>query len=299
MKKVQVLLSTYNGEKYLKEQIESIIKQEEVEISLLVRDDGSTDKTIEILEEISKKNTNIKFYKGENKGPARSFMELVQKSEEADYYAFADQDDVWETKKIISAVKKLNNSDIPELYVSSVTIVDENLNNLEKKEIQGKFTFEGEMIKNFAYGCTQVFSKKLRDIINLYEPQYIIMHDSWITRVCYAIGGNVIIDKNSYIKYRQHSNNVVGYKDYGIKKLKKQFNIAFKEKTKMRVNIAMELKSGYKDLLTQKSLETIENLIEYTRNTKAKKWLLFNKEFRTNSFIINTKMIIAILLNKF
>lgn len=299
MKKVQVLLSTYNGEKYLKEQIESIIKQEEVEISLLVRDDGSTDKTIEILEEISKNNTKIKYYKGENKGPARSFMELVQKSEEADYYAFSDQDDIWETKKIISAVNKLNNPDIPELYISSVKIVDENLNNLGEKEIQGKFTFEGEMIKNFAYGCTQVFSKKLRDIINLYHPQYIIMHDSWITRVCYAIGGNVIIDRNSFIKYRQHSNNVVGYKDGGIKKLKKQFNIAFKEKTKMRVKIAIELKSGYKDLLTTKALETIENLIEYTRNTKSKKWLLFNKDFRTNSFIINTKMIIAILLNKF
>lgn len=299
MKKVQVLLSTYNGQKYLKEQIESIIKQEEVEISLLVRDDGSTDKTIEILEEISKNNTNIKFYKGENKGPARSFIELVQKSEEADYYAFADQDDVWETKKIISAIKKLNKTDIPELYISSVTIVDENLKHIGKKEVQGKFTFEGEMIKNFAIGCTQVFNKKLRDTINLYEPQYIIMHDSWITRVCYAIGGNVIIDKNSYIKYRQHSNNVVGYKDDGIKKLKKQFNIAFKEKTKMRVNIAVELKSGYKDLLTKQSLETIENLIEYPRNAKAKIKLLFNKDFRTNSFTINTKMIMAIILNKF
>ena len=299
MKKVQVLLSTYNGEKYIKEQIESIIKQEEVEISLLVRDDGSTDKTIEILEEISKNNTNIKFYKGENKGPARSFMELVQKSEEANYYAFADQDDVWETRKIISAIKKLNKTDIPELYISSVTIVDENLEHIGKKEVQGKFTFEGEMIKNFAIGCTQVFNKKLRDIINLYEPQYIIMHDSWITRVCYAIGGNVIIDENSYIKYRQHSNNVVGYKDNGIKKLKKQFNIAFKEKTKMRVNIAMELKSGYKDLLIEQSLEIIENLIEYPRNAKAKTKLLFNKDFRTNSFTINTKMIMAIILNKF
>ncbi len=299
MKKVQVLLSTYNGEKYLKEQIESILKQEEVEISILVRDDGSSDKTIEILEEISKNNTNIEFYKGENKGPARSFMELVQKSEEADYYAFADQDDIWESKKIISAIKKLNNSNIPELYISSVTIVDENLKNIGKKEIQGKFTFEGELIKNFAYGCTQVFNKKLRNIINLYEPQYIIMHDSWITRVCYAIGGNVVIDKNSYIKYRQHSSNVVGYKDGGIKKLKKQFKIAFKEQTKMRVNIAMELKSGYKDLLTTESLETINNLIEYPRSAKAKIKLLFNKDFRTNNFIINSKMIVAILLNKF
>ncbi len=148
-------------------------------------------------------------------------------------------------------------------------------------------------------GCTQVFNKKLRDIINSYEPEYIIMHDSWITRVCYAIGGNVVIDQNTYIKYRQHANNVVGYKDDGIKKLKKQFKIAFKEKTNMRIKIATELKKGYEKLLTENATETINNLIKYTKSIKSKMWLLFNKNFRTNNFKINVKMIIAIILNKF
>lgn len=150
MKKVQVLLSTYNGEKYLKEQIESILKQKEVDIHLLVRDDGSSDSTIKILEEISNKNKKITFYKGKNIGPARSFMELLKKSEEADYYSFADQDDIWEENKIISAINKLKNTNEPELYLSALGIVNEKLENIETKKVSGKYTFEGEMIKNFA-----------------------------------------------------------------------------------------------------------------------------------------------------
>ena len=94
MNKVQVLLSTYNGEKYIKEQIESILNQEGVEVSLLIRDDGSSDRTIEIVKKISEQNNNIILFKGQNMGPARSFMDLVKKSDEVDYYAFADQDDV-------------------------------------------------------------------------------------------------------------------------------------------------------------------------------------------------------------
>lgn len=299
MYKVQVLLSSYNGEKYIEEQIDSILKQEEVEISLLVRDDGSTDKTIDILEKLSA-DERITYYKGENIKPARSFMELVNKSGEFDYFTFADQDDVWNSKKIISAINKLKEKENePSLYISALEIVDENLNTIETKKVEGNFTFEGAIIKNFATGCTQVFNKKLRDIIKSYTPSYIIMHDSWITRVCYAIGGNVIIDDNTYIKYRQHSGNVLGYKDEGFQKLKRQFKIAFIDNISMRVNIAKELKQGYEKLLTENAKEVVENLINYQKNKKAKKWLLKNKNFRTNNSKINRKMKIFIRLNKF
>lgn len=299
MKKVQVLLSTYNGEKYIQEQIETILKQENVEISLLIRDDGSTDKTIEILKNISK-NPKVTYYEGENIGPARSFMDLINKSEEFDYYAFADQDDIWDSKKIISAIDKLETKNTkPALYISALEVVDENLNTIEIKKVTGNFTFEGEMIKNFATGCTQVFNKKLCDKIKQYNPDYIIMHDSWITRVCYAIGGDIIIDQNTYIKYRQHNNNVVGYKDKKLKKLKKQYEIAFKNKISMRANIAKELEKGYGKILAKNEKEVVKNLINYQKDKKAKKWLLNNKNFRTNSTKINIKMKIAIMLNKF
>lgn len=299
MKKVQVLMSTYNGQKYLEEQINSILNQENVEISLLIRDDASSDNTIKILQEMSQKNKNISYFTGENVGPARSFMELVNKSSLTDYYAFADQDDVWNSKKIISAIEKLEKSQKPCMYISALEIVDENLNTVETKKVNGKFTFEGEMIKNFANGCTQVFNRKLCDIVKLYNPKYLIMHDSWITRICYAIGGDVIIDDNAYIKYRQHENNVVGYKDEGLKKLKKQFRIAFKENISMRANIANELKIGYENMLTPDALNVVNCLINYRKNIKDKMWLIKNKNFRTTSTWINLKMILAILLNKF
>ena len=301
MNKVQVLMSTYNGEKYLEEQIDSIVKQEDVELEILVRDDGSKDSSIKILEDLSKKYKNIKYYKGDNLGPARSFMELLNKSDEKfDYYAFADQDDVWMPNKLINAIKKLEEcEDKPALYMSALEIVDENLNFIETKKVEGNFSFEGEMIKNFATGCTMVLNKKLVNIVKEYNPTYLIMHDSWITRVCYAIGGNVIIDEKSYIKYRQHGDNVLGYKDEGLQKLKRQFKIAFKDNVCMRVNIAKELKNGYEDKLADNTREVVENLINYPKDKKAKKWLLHNKNFRTTNKKLNLKMKLGILLNKF
>ena len=274
MYKVQVLLSTYNGEKYIKEQIESILNQKEVEVSLLIRDDGSSDKTIEIIGKLADKNNNIIYYKDENLGPARSFMDLLYKSGEYDYYAFADQDDIWQRKKLISAINMLKEKENePSLYMSALEVVDENLNLIETKKVNGNLSFEGEMIRNFATGCTMVLNKKLCDIIKQYNPSYLIMHDSWITRVCYAVGGNVIIDDNSYIKYRQHTGNVLGYKDEGFQKIKRQFKIAFKNNISMRVNIAKELKNGYYKMLTNEAKEVVDNLINYKEDKKAKKWL--------------------------
>lgn len=301
MDKIQVLLSTYNGEKYLKEQIESILMQEEVEVSILIRDDGSCDRTVEIIENFAKENTNITYYKGTNLGPARSFLDLLNHSGEFHYFAFADQDDVWKPNKLISAIHKLQEveENKPSLYLSALEVVDENLNPIEIKKVDGNFCFEGEIIKNFATGCTQVFNKSLRNIINSYTPNYLIMHDSWITRVCYAIGGNVIIDDKSYILYRQHEKNVLGYQDKGFQKLKRQFKIAFIDNIAMRVSIAQELKNGYEKKLTNQVKEIIENLISYPTNKQAKKWLLKNKNFRTNNAKMNGAIKICILLNKF
>ncbi len=300
MDKIQVLLSTYNGEKYIKEQIQSIIQQEQVEVFLLIRDDGSQDKTLEIIEDMAKLYSNITYYQGDNLGPAKSFMNLVEKSGDFAYFAFADQDDVWKPKKLLSAIEKLKEKkEIPALYVSALEVVDENLNKIAYQPVQGNFCFEGEIIKNFATGCTQVFNANLRNAIRRYQPSYIIMHDSWITRVCYAIGGEVIIDEKTYIQYRQHGKNVLGYKDRGFQKLKRQIKIAFVDNIRMRQNIAKELKNGYEKELTQSAKEVIENLIAYPTKKEAKRWLLKNKKFRTKDAKTNLKRKLAILFNKF
>ena len=98
-KKVAVLLSTYNGEKYVGAQIHSILTQNYKNIEIVVRDDGSKDKTVEIIKEYMQKYSNIVLHQGENLGFIKSFFELL-KYEDADYYAFADQDDIWLPNKI-------------------------------------------------------------------------------------------------------------------------------------------------------------------------------------------------------
>lgn len=85
MSRVLVLMSTYNGEKYLRQQIDSILAQEKVEIELVIRDDGSSDTTIEILKDYSSKNPNVSYYQGKNLKPCKSFMELIRNDYCADY----------------------------------------------------------------------------------------------------------------------------------------------------------------------------------------------------------------------
>lgn len=105
--KIAVLISTYNGEKYIRDQIESIMSQKvDAQIDIIVRDDGSTDKTKDILEEYSKQK-KLKWYTGENLKPANSFFNLLIQNETYDYYAFADQDDYWKNDKLRRAIEKI------------------------------------------------------------------------------------------------------------------------------------------------------------------------------------------------
>lgn len=103
-KSVQVVMSTYNGEKYLKEQIDSILSQEGVDVRLYIRDDGSSDRTTDILASYQE-HKNVKIEKGNNLGFAKSFLTALDECDEADYYAFSDQDDVWEKDKLSTAVQ--------------------------------------------------------------------------------------------------------------------------------------------------------------------------------------------------
>ena len=105
MYEVAVLMSTYNGEKYLREQVKSIFQQEQVKVSLYVRDDGSTDNTIKIINELQKEYDNIFLIKGENIGWRRSFRYLIDNvPTKYEYYAFSDQDDFWLKRKLIRAI---------------------------------------------------------------------------------------------------------------------------------------------------------------------------------------------------
>lgn len=298
METVRVLMSTYNGEKFLKEQIETILNQEGVKIDLLVRDDGSKDSTKEILEQY-KQQGKLDWYLGENLRSAKSFMDLVKNSGDYEYYAFADQDDYWKSKKLYTAIEQLQKleKDKPAVYFCNKELVDTNLNHIEHENKKFVISFESAMMRNIATGCTMVMNKKLIQIINSYTPEYVVMHDSWIYRVCLALDGNCIFDEGEHIKYRQHENNVIGAQEGIMNMLKRRFNTLI-HPDYSRQKTAIELLKGYREQISPEKVELLEYFEKYKKGFKYKFKLINNSKFKTESLEKNIAFRMAVLINR-
>lgn len=279
MKKVLILLSTYNGEKYLNEQLESIFKQINVEVSVLARDDGSSDSTTEILESWSTSH-NLSWYSGDNLKPAKSFLNLIKKASGYDYYALCDQDDYWCEDKLFSAVSMLEENKA-ELYYSSTTLVDEKLNKIKQIKYPNiDYTLFQSIMYNHISGCTMVFSDGLKRMISLFEPEYLPMHDWWIILVCKALGMRTVYDFQSHILYRQHGNNTVGLGKGSI--IKYWMHCAFKRERKIS-SMVNEIIRGYHEYLDYENFEELQIIANSNNNLKDRFKLLSDKRFRIES----------------
>lgn len=297
-----VLLSTYNGEKYLEEQLESLRRQEGVELKILVRDDGSKDRTHEILNKWQDKGL-LTWYTGENKGPAQSFMDLLYNAPEADYYAFCDQDDVWLPDKLKVAAEKLeeisNVNSIPTMYFSTTMLVDAQLNEIGINKINYNFSFGEALLRNPATGCTMVINRVLQKYLINRKPDFVSMHDSWAYRVCLALNGQIVYDPTSHILYRQHGNNVVGGKKSFWRTIKRRFN-SFKNGIKgERLKTAASILNCYRNELSQHKIDILTNLINYKSSFKSKIRLIFTPDIKTTSLDGRLAFIIAILFNRY
>lgn len=276
---VTVLMSTYNGEKYLKTQIESILNQQGVNIELLVRDDGSTDNTLKILDEYASKG-KLRWYTGANMRSAKSFMNLLKMSDDCKYYAFSDQDDYWLPDKLAEAVNILENMPLntPNLYYSGTILVDSDLNEIDQDKNKRVFTkFNNAVVSSNATGCTFCFNKQLRDLINMYEPVYQMMHDGWLHKVCLAVDGHVYYDNNSYIKYRQHENNVVGGTTTFAKRWRRRIDTV-KNNSCPRSRGVQEILNGYSEFMSQDNIKICKEICEYKHSLKNRIKLLFDKK---------------------
>jgi glycosyltransferase involved in cell wall biosynthesis len=206
---VVVLLSSYNGEAYIQEQIDSILDQNDVRITIYVRDDGSTDGTLEILNRYVAENKLI-LLSEQNIGVAGSFFRLLEVSGDAfDFYAFADQDDVWKSDKLYNACIKLSDdaATTAGMYYSRLEFVDKNLHHLGYSIIPTTKGFHNALVQNQATGCTVVLNKKARNLISGHIPPWTLMHDWWCYLVISAFG-TVIYDEKPSILYRKHGSNV-------------------------------------------------------------------------------------------
>ncbi len=240
MYKVQVLLSTYNGEKYIREQLDSILGQKNVDVSLLIRDDGSTDSTLSLIQDYCSNNSNIKLIKGYNIGACKSFFELFKAADTGyDYYALADQDDYWYEDKLHVACSTLGNIDSKEnrplLYCCEADITDENLNishNSDDKNHRDnsqtafpakKPGFGNALIENIARGGSVVFNPALLDMVRIDAPADCYMHDWWLYLIATCLG-KAVHDNKAYYKYRQHKDNVLGASTSRLGIIKRRLN---------------------------------------------------------------------------
>lgn len=256
MTKVAVLMSTFNGEAYIKEQLESIIAQEGVEVHLFIRDDGSSDQTCEIINNFKTNNPDIELIQGVNLGPARSFLELIgivlERCKEYSYYSFADQDDIWKTEKLSSAIEMLEREGA-DTYYSAVQLYskDERINGFVKS---GKKLSDKEfMLRNTAPGCTIVFSSEIAKLVSKYNPNWLEMHDSWIMRVTICTNHKIVFSKNPYILYRIHGNNTCGV-SHGFVSNTKSSILSLKNNNMIVSRTANELLVGYGDLISNNDL---------------------------------------------
>ena len=228
--KLAILLATYNSEKYLKVQIDSILAQSFSDFTLYIRDDGSTDSTISIIDEYLKLFPNIIFLKDNQKNRLSlgSFMWMLE-NVNADYYMFSDHDDYWLENKVELTLNKMLavesvGSKKPVIIHTDLKVVDTNLNEIapsfwKYSKIDPKLlvNFNFLAVYNLLTGCTMMINEEARNI-SLPYSKYSLMHDSWIGLKVLDKGGIIDFIPNQTILYRQHGNNTIGATEVGTKK---------------------------------------------------------------------------------
>lgn len=294
--KIQVLMSTYNGQKYIDEQISSILNQSVIDVSLLVRDDGSKDGTTAILEAYQQQH-KLEWYTGENLLPARSFLHLLNHAGKADYYAFSDQDDYWMPDKLSSAIEKLNVAkDEPALYFCQTQLADCNLNKIDTPRIHPLLTFGESLVYQFVGGCTMVMNAKLKKIICRYSPVFIPMHDVWVYIVALAVGAKVFFDAEPHILYRQHGGNVVGQGFDWRTAWKRRIKRVLQDQH-VRFNLAKEVQQGFSDIMTEENRKLLEKFLAGRHSILKRLSLVNDSHFHCGNNRVYRNFQVSALLN--
>lgn len=302
---VTVLMSTYNGEKYLREQLDSIFAQKNVSVELVVRDDASSDRTVDILKEYQKIHEKMIIINDrKNLGACNSFLYLIRTYTQGKYFALADQDDIWDEDKLVIAVKAIETvekkkSDIPLLYYSNLRVVN------EKNEF-GRMSHStphvsknryAALIENLATGCTVVYNRDLANLAKSAQPEQYSMHDVWLYRVA-KIFGEAIYDFEPHINYRQHAENVVGtsIKKVSLRKIERELKWMLDTK---QSEWYTDIEIFYNQFFSRMNEDTQKACLKILNSKcgiKSKFDLIMDKRYRSNSSYRNIKFIIKVLL---
>lgn len=289
---IDILLAVYNGEKYIKAQLDSILGQTCEDWRLLIRDDGSKDNTLAIVNEyMSKYPEKIYLITDEtNAGGAKYNFYQILKASTSDYIMLADQDDVWDKNKVQNAYNRIIQEEEsvgknkPVLCHGDLCVVDGNLNvinasmaNMQKLDPQ-KNKLNDYLVQNNVTGCTVIFNKALRDMCRS-MPKEAVMHDWWFALIASAFG-KVCYMERAEILYRQHGNNTEGAKNLKnpIYLLKRLFNRKQIKKNLSKTYFqARAFYNEYENELNSSQKEIINAYISLEKSNKIRKYMIIKK----------------------
>lgn len=217
MQRIAILLSTYNGERFLEEQLNSLIAQSHSNWTIYASDDGSTDATLAILEKYQTKlgTDRLVILAGPRQGFAKNFLSMVKNTSiQAEYFAFCDQDDIWLPERLSTAIATLQSipSNLPALFCSRTRLINEEGCPIGLSPLFSKPTsFKNAIVQSIAGGNTMLFNHRARELLaNTRTEQTIISHDWWLYMLVSGCGGHVHYSPRPLVDYRQHGNNLIG-----------------------------------------------------------------------------------------
>lgn len=303
---VAILLSTYNGELFLSEQLDSLESQTYKNWTVIASDDGSTDNTQEILKKYQKKwsEGRLSILNGPKKGFSQNFLFLACNTKiKANYYAFCDQDDVWLPTKLemaISTIEKYRSPKHPFLYCGRTLNVNQELQPCGMSPLfSSPKNFQNAIIQNIAGGNTMVFDTNTKSLLEKVGVVDVFLHDWWLYILVAGSGGNIFYDSNPQIFYRQHFGSTLGgdYKLLSkIKRILMIINGSYKNWNSLNIIAANNAISFFSNENKQilKNFESLRGGDFFQRIGLIKHFVMPRRTWRGNlSFLI------AILLRKF
>ena len=281
--KIQILMSAYNGEKYIEEQITSLInnKKDDMQLSLLVRDDGSSDNTVSIVKKMQKqKLIDIALLEEANIGVTKSFLKLIKMASPADLYFFCDQDDVWLADKISMAQRAMRDTSVPELYIADYYLTDGELNIIEECAFpkEKKHTLLQILFANVSPGCAMAFNRALLQEMQRVLPEDVPMHDLYALAVAYC-SGKVYHIHAPLLYYRQHGNNTEGVqsKKIDLKRIWKKQKSMMQKQSNHTMELAQLLYEKYKSCISEEESRKLKLVSEYRNSIFRKMELSLNR----------------------
>lgn len=224
---ISVAIATYNGEKYIEEQLKSILSQLNIDDEIIISDDGSTDNTINIINSMNDKR--IKLIQGPKKGVKQNFANAISNCS-GKYIFLSDQDDIWVNNKVDKVLNIFENNKYDCITHNCYVVNGDNSEIIIDSFFQHRKSKKGivsNMWKNKYLGCCMVFRSDMKKNI-LPIPNNIEMHDQWIGIICEKYGNSFFYDER-LIRYRRHNDNVSSMKHYPLWKMIRNRFVLIKE----------------------------------------------------------------------